>query len=123
MFKKKKYVYGDLIKQFKPTLRGLLFEVLKEKLFSLRRKKQAIYNEGSVFIPETDKFNYLPLKYIALIQDGVVVEMVRVHVDAANILTSKKTKFVEFDPKETIVKKGMSYTEKKFVEASSNEED
>lgn len=123
MFKKKKYVYGDLIKQFRPTLRSLLFEILQEKLFNLRRKKQTIYNEGSVFIPETDKFSYLPLKYIALIQDGVVVELIRVHVDAANILTSKKTKFIEFDPKETVVKKGMSYADKKFIESSDNEKD
>ena len=122
MFKKKKYVYGDLIKQFRPTLRGLLFEILQEKLFNLRRKKQTIYNEGSVFIPETDRFSYLPLRYIALIQNGLVVEMIRVHVDAANILTSKKTKFVEFDPKETVVKKGMSYLDKKFVESDANEE-
>lgn len=123
MLKKKKYIYGDLIKAYRPTLRSLLFDVLQEKLFSLRRKKQSIYNQGSVFIPETDKFSYLPLKYIALIQDGKVVEMIRVHVDAANLLTSKKTKFVEFDPKETIVKKGMSYVEKKFVESATDEED
>jgi hypothetical protein len=123
MFKKKKYVYGDLIKQFRPTLRGLLFEILQEKLFNLRRKKQTIYNEGSVFIPETDRFSYLPLRYIALIQNGVVVEMIRVHVDAANILTSKKTKFVEFDPKETVVKKGMSYLDKNFVESGTSEKD
>jgi hypothetical protein len=123
MFKKKKYVYGDLIKQFRPTLRGLLFEILQEKLFNLRRKKQTIYNEGSVFIPETDRFSYLPLRYIALIQNGVVVEMIRVHVDAANILTSKKTKFVEFDPKETVVKKGMSYLDKNFVESDTSEKD
>jgi hypothetical protein len=123
MFKKKKYVYGDLIKQFRPTLRGLLFEILQEKLFNLRRKKQTIYNEGSVFIPETDRFSYLPLRYIALIQNGVVVEMIRVHVDAASILTSKKTKFVEFDPKETVVKKGMSYLDKNFVESDTSEKD
>lgn len=123
MFKKKKYVYGDLIKQHRPTLHSLLFQILQEKLFNIRRKKQTIYNEGSIFIPETDRFSYLPLRYIALIQNGVVVEMIRVHVDAASILTSKKTKFVEFDPKETVVKKGMSYLDKNFVESDTSEKD
>jgi hypothetical protein len=116
LFKKKKQIYGDLIKEFKPTIRKLLIELLRQKLFDLKRSKQSIYNQGSVFIPETDKFSYLPLTYLALVQDEVVVEMVRVNIDAAKILASKKTKFVEFDPKETIVKKGSKYVNKTFSE-------
>lgn len=115
-FKKKKQIYGDLIKEFRPTIRGLLIELLRQKLFNLKRTKQDIYNPGSVFIPETDKFSYLPLTYLALVQDGVVVEMIRVNIDATKVLTSKKTKFVEFDPKETIVKKGYKYMNKTFSE-------
>lgn len=115
-FKKKKQIYGDLIKEFRPTIRGLLLELLKQKLFDLKRTKQDIYNPGSVFIPETDRFSHLPLTYLALVQDETVVEIIRVNVDAAKILTSRKTKFVEFDPVETLVKKGLKYVNKTFSE-------
>lgn len=120
-FKKKKQIYGDLIKEFRPTLRGLLLEILKQKLINLRRTKEGIYNPGSVFIPETDKFSYLPLTYIALIQDETVVEIIRVNVDAAKILTSRKTKFVAFDPREVVVKKGLKYVNKTFSEGPDDD--
>lgn len=120
-FKKKKQIYGDLIKEFRPTIRGLLLEILRQKLFNMKRTKQDIYNPGSVFIPETDKFSYLPLEYLALVQDGVVVELIRVNIDAAAILKSKKTKFVDFDPKETIVKKGFKYENKTFSEGQDDD--
>jgi hypothetical protein len=120
-FKKKKQIYGDLIKEFKPTIRGLLLQILREKLFNLKRTKQDVYNPGSVFIPETDKFSYLPLTYMALVQDNTVVELIRVNIDAAKILTSKKTKFVEFDPKEIMVKKGMTYLDKAFIESQEDD--
>jgi hypothetical protein len=120
-FKKKKQIYGDLIKEFKPTIRGLLLQILREKLFNLKRTKQDVYNPGSVFIPETDKFSYLPLTYMALVQDNTVVELIRVNIDAAKILTSKKTRFVEFDPKEVVVKKGMTYLHKAFIESQEDD--
>jgi len=120
-FKKKKQIYGDLIKEFKPTIRGLLIQLLREKLFDLKRTKQVIYNPGSVFIPETDKFSYLPLTYLALVQNGVVVELIRVNIEASKILTAKNTKFVEFDPKEIVVKKGSKYVNKKFSEGQEDD--
>lgn len=121
LFKKKKQIYGDLIKEFRPTIRGLLIELLRQKLFNLKRAKQTVYNPGSVFIPETDKFSYLPLTYLALVQDETVVEIIRVNIEASKILTSKKTKFVEFDPKETVVKKGLKYVNKAFSEGHDSD--
>lgn len=121
--RKEKKVYGDVIKDFRPTIRSLIFQILEHKLFSLRRAKQSIYHEGSVFIPETDRLKTFPLKYIALVKDGVVEEMIRVNEDAAGVLLSKKTKMVEFDPKRTIVKKGMAYVNKEFVEKSNNDKE
>jgi hypothetical protein len=115
---KKKYVYGDLIREFKPTIRTLLIQILQEKLFALKRSKQTIYNEGSVFIPQTDKFAHLPLTYMALVQEDVVVEMIRVNIESSQVLSSKGTEFVEFDPKEVIVKKGMRYANGTFTESS-----
>jgi hypothetical protein len=118
---RKKYVYGDLIREFKPTIRVLLLQILQQKLFDMKRNKQSIYNEGAKFVPQTDKFAYLPLTYMALIQDGVVVEMIRVNVDSAEVLSSKKTKFIEFDPKVTVVKKGMLYVNSEFTENNTDE--
>jgi hypothetical protein len=119
--KKEKKIYGDAIKDFRPTIRTLIVQILEQKLFNLRRKKQSIYNEGAVFRPEADRLRFMPLRYIALVNDGVVVEMIRVNEEAAEILLSKKTKMIEFDPKQTIVKKGMSYSNKKFTEEVKND--
>lgn len=120
--RKEKRIYGDALKDFRPTIRTLIFQILQQKLFNLRRKKQSIYNEGSIFTPEPDRLKHMPLKYIALVRDGVVVEMIRVNQDAAATLLSKKTKMIEFDPRASIVKKGMKYVGKKFVEDTSNNE-
>lgn len=121
MFKKKKYVYGDLIREFKPTIRTLLIQILQQKLFDLKRSKQSIYNQGSVFIPQTDKFSHLPLVYMALVKNEVVVEMIRVNEDSSKILASRGVKFIEFDPKSTIVKKGMIYKNNSFTEDPGHE--
>ena len=83
--------------------------------------KQSIYNKGAVFVPEEDKLKNLPLKYIALVNDGTVLEMIRVNEDSAKILLSRKTKLIEFDPKSTMVKKGMLYSDKEFKENLQND--
>ena len=114
--RKEKKVYGDALRDFRPTIKTLVLQILEQTLFNLRRKKQSIYNEGSVFTPEPDRLKHMPLKYIALVNEGVVVEMIRVNQEAAAILLSKKTKMIEFDPRESIVKKGMKYAGKKFIE-------
>lgn len=119
--RKEKKVYGDALKDFRPTIRTLIVQILEEKLFSMRRQKQSIYNEGSKFIPETDRLQFMPLKYIALVNDGKVVEMIRVNPEAAKPLLDKKTKFIEFDPTKVMVKKGMSYIGKKFVNEVTND--
>lgn len=122
LFKKRTQVYGDLIKEFKPTIRSLLIQILRQKLYDMRRTKQSIYNEGSVFIPQTDKFSYLPLIYMALVQDDTVVEMIRVNVETSKLLAARKTKFIQFDPRSVVVKKGMKYQDKAFVEVQPDDQ-
>jgi hypothetical protein len=51
------------------------------------------------------------------------MEMIRVNEEAAEILLSKKTKMIEFDPKKTIVKKGMNYSNRKFAEKVENDKE
>ena len=112
--RREKRVYGEVLKDFRPTIRTLLLQILEQKLFNLRRTKQSVYNKGSVFVPETDRLKNLPLTYIAVVNDGTVVETIRVNAEAAEHLLSKKTVLVKFDPKTTIVQKGMQYSGKKF---------
>lgn len=116
MAKKKQNIYGDIVKDFRPTIRSLVIQILQQKLFDLKRGKDSMYNKGAVFVPEGDKLKSLPLKYIALIKDGIVVEMIRINEEAAKIILSRKTKLVEFDPTITMVKKGMEYVNKEFKE-------
>jgi hypothetical protein len=121
--KKEKKVYGDALRDFRPTIRTLVLQILEHKLFNLRRKKQSIYNPGASFTLQPDKLKHMPLRYIALVNNGTVVEMIRINEEAAELLLSKKTKMLEFDPKTTIVKKGMKYVGKKFVEVEDTPDD
>lgn len=114
--KKEKEAYGELLYQYKPTVRSFLISILKEKFYSLTRTKEAFYVDSATFVPKEDEIGKLPLKYLAVVSGSEVVEMIRLNEDTAKLMLSKKTKLVEFDPRTTIVKKGMSYTDNKFVE-------
>jgi len=111
----KKVIYEDLLNEYRPTIRSLLLEILKIKLFKLQKGKETIIREGASFIPEEDRLRTLPLKYIAIIDSNKnVVEMIRINEETAKLLLNKKNKLIVFDPKTTIVKKGMSYEDNKF---------
>lgn len=118
--KKELRIYGELAYEHKPGIRVLLLAILQEKLFNLKRRKESFYKDDAAFVPKQDLINQLPLKYMAVVSGQDVVEMIRVNEDTADILLSKKTKLVEFDPTTTIVKKGMQYVDKKFVDNKKN---
>jgi hypothetical protein len=65
----------------------------------------------------------MPLKYIALVSDGKVVEMIRVNEEASKTILAKKTKMVEFDPSLTMVKKGMIYKNNTFTESEVDDKE
>lgn len=121
--KKELKLYGDLVYEHKPGIRVLLIAILQEKLFSLKRKKQSFYKDDAAFVPKQDIINQLPLKYMAVVSGQEVVEMIRINEETADILLSKKTKLVEFDPTTTIVKKGMLYVNKEFIDNKETNED
>jgi len=114
--KKEREAYGDLIYQHKPTIRALLIGILQEKFFNLKTAKEAFYVDTATFVPKEDIIGQLPLKYIAVVHNNEVAEMIRLNEDTAKLILSKKTKLVEFDPTTTIVKKGMLYSDKMFLE-------
>jgi hypothetical protein len=114
MAKKRKEIYGDLIYQYKPTIRSLLLEILQEKLVSIRRAKETPIREGAIFTPRADALGHLPLRYLALVERGRVVEMIRINEHTADWLLSEEVKLVPFDPKDVVVQKGMTYEDSKF---------
>ncbi len=119
--KSKRVIYEQLLNQYRPTIRSTLLEILRIKLFNLQKGKQPIIKDGATFVPEEDKLKDLPLRYIALIENDTVVEMIRINEQTAGMLLNKKVKLVEFDPKKDIVKKGIKYIDKQFVLGRKNE--
>jgi hypothetical protein len=118
--KKELNIYGDLVYEHRPGIRVLLIAILQEKLFNLKRQKQSFYKDDAAFVPKQDLISQLPLKYMAVVSNQEVVEMIRINEQTADILLSKKTKLVEFDPTTTIVKKGMQYIDKTFIDSKTN---
>ena len=121
--KSKREVYEDLLAQYRPTIRSLILEILRIKLFHLQKGKQPVIPPGAMWVPEEDRLKHLPLKYIALVdRDGIVVEVIRINEESADQLLSKSVKLIHFDPKSEIVKKGMWYNKKKFYPKGPHEE-
>lgn len=124
MKKRDLQIYGDLIYEYKPTIRSLLMEMLQQKLFNMRVQKEDPSVPGAVFRPQQDELRNLPLKYLAIVENSSVVEMIRINENTAGWLLKDGVSLVEFDPKEVVVNKGMTYDGKGFVfEADVKKED
>lgn len=122
-FKKEYKIYGDLLFQHKPTIRSLIMHILYNKFINNERAKLPVYRENAMFKDPNASLDAIPTKYIALVQDGTVKELIRLHEESANILLSKKTKLVEFSPQIDKVKKGMKHADGKFYNEDPNEKD
>lgn len=120
--KKDLELYGPMINDHLPSIRKMAILFLQEKLFEIKRTKESVYKEGAVFVPEDDRLRHLPLKYIAVIQDGTVKEMIRVNEETAEILLSNNIELHSFDPKETIVRKNMLFKNGEYYFGDNNEE-
>lgn len=122
--KSKKEIYEDLLAEHRPTIRGIILEILRVKLFNLQKGKHPVIPPGAKWVPEEDRLKDLPLKYIALVnKDSIVVEVIRINEETAAQLLSKSVKLVSFDPKAEIVKKGMWYNKKKFYSKELDEKE
>jgi catabolite regulation protein CreA len=74
-----------------------------------------------MFIDPDKKSDEIVTKYIALVLEGTVKELIRLNEDSANILLSKKTKLIEFDPEKQKVTKGMVYKNGIFEKEETDE--
>jgi hypothetical protein len=122
-FKKEYKIYGDLLFEHKPTIRSLLLHVLYNNFIKRERAKLPVYRENASFQDPSRNLDSIPTKYVAMVSEGKVEELIRLHENAATILLSKNTKLVEFDPENIEVRKGMKYKNGKFLVDTQNEKD
>jgi hypothetical protein len=120
-FKKEYKIYGDMLFQHKPTIRSLLLYMFYSKFIKRERTKLPVYREDAEFKDPDKILEGIDTKYIALVSENSVKELIRLQSFAADILIDKKTKLIEFDPQKTTVKKGMIYKNNKFVDGEPNE--
>jgi hypothetical protein len=120
-FKKEYKIYGDLLFEHKPTIRSLILHILYNKFINKERAKLSVYRENAEFRDPNKTLEGMETKYIALVSDEKVKELIRLQKAAADILLEKKTKLVEFNPETTKVKKGTVYRNGRFLEEATDE--
>lgn len=118
---KGRMIYGDLLGQYRPTIRSLIFNILYAKFLEIGRAKEPFQPEDAKFRLPEESMPYADLEYFAVVKNGKVVEMIRVNEQTGKILSGRGVKFVHFDPKDIKVKKGMKFVDGKF-EDENNEE-
>jgi hypothetical protein len=104
-------IYGDLINEYRPSIKYLIFQIIYKKFLEKNRGKESIYADDLKFripLDETAKFN---VRYIAVIKNEEVIEMIRVNEETARLLISDGIKLIGFDPQEVCVTKGMKELE------------
>jgi hypothetical protein len=117
LFKKKKSqeIYGDFLYEYRPTVSSLLKQYLEAKIAKERLVKESPKRDGAIFRPHEDILKSLPLKYIAVVKDNTVVEMIRVNEQTADILLDPSVSLVGFNPEEVVVQIGMICVDGNFV--------
>ncbi len=118
---KNRMMYGDLINEFRPTIRSLIYNILYAKFLELRKAKEPFQPENARFQLSKESMPYANIKYLAVVKRKKVVEMIRVNEDTAKLLEGGSVKFVPFDPQEIKVKKGMNFVDNQFQEPNNEE--
>lgn len=108
---KQQQIYGSELFQHKPTLRFLIWHYFYNKFINLERHKQSIYRQDAKFIDPEMILADINTKFLAVIKDDEVVEILRMQESAANKLIDSD-KLLEFDPSKKIIKIGMKIDEK-----------
>ncbi len=125
--KKEIRLYGDLVHQHKISFKTIIFELLIGLLNKRHGVKDSVYEDGETFSPSVDHLRELPLKYLAVVNNKNVLEMIRLDENTAKYIQKRGSKLIEFDPTTTLVKKGMMYMDEKFINkeetSEKNEED
>lgn len=115
-------MYGDLVNEFRPTFKSLIYNILYAKFLELRKAKEPFQPQNARFQLPTESLAYTNIKYLAVVKRGKVVEMIRVNEETAKLLENGSIKFVRFDPQEIKVKKGMTFKDNQFGDASDEKD-
>lgn len=121
--KKEIRLYGDLAYQHKITFKTMLWELLLGYFRRKHNAKESIYEDGASFPPPVDHLRELPLKYLAVVNNKKVLELIRLDENTAEFIQKRGSKLVPFDPRVDVVKKGMKYIDDKFVEDTRGNHD
>lgn len=108
-------LYGDLVYQHRLSFKTILFQILIGYLNKKRGVKESVYDEELKFSPSVDHLRELPLKYLAIVNNKKVLELIRLDENTAKYMQKRGSSLVEFDPYEVIVQKGMKYIDGKFL--------
>lgn len=114
-------IYGDLIYKHRPSIRSMIIELLYTKIMDKKMEKKVVYRPGSSF--EALKEQQYKTRSIAIVsKDNVVVEILKINELAADFLLNPENKFVEFNPEEVLVKRGLEYNGEGFKEPGHEED-
>lgn len=114
-------LYGDLIYQYRPTIRTLIANFLMQKLKkdSKFRKPVDIGNKKLEDIlaesKEAEAVQQVMPNYFALVVDDTVEELIVVNDYIASLLSNENAQIVPFDYSETPVSIGDKYIDNAFV--------
>ncbi len=112
-------IYGDIVYNHKLSIRTIIREFFLRIFAKRYRVKETIYHEQAMFPSIVESSD---IRYIAIVNDGVVEEMIRLKKPVAEILLKSKSKLIPYNPQEVIVKKGMLYKNKAFIKNIKEEE-
>ena len=119
--KKEIRLYGDLVNHHRLSFKTIFLQLLLGYFNKKRGVKETMYQSGAAFPPPVDHLRELPLKYLAVVNNKTVLELIRLDERTAEHIQKRGSKLVPFEPTEQIVKKGMKYIDSKFVEEDSVE--
>ncbi len=119
-------LYGDLIKHYRPSFKSMIINSLVS-YFTRKNMHKASPNKDGISIAK-EKAPDGPLNpemysNFALVNNGIVEQVIIVNSEIANLLKSKKTQIVHFEKTDKVFR-GTQYINGKFTnEEIKSEED
>lgn len=118
--KKELKIYGDLLYQHKPTIRAILLRILIDYFAKKNRRRKSVYIDDIPLEEKIKEDKILAEKpeyanYFAIVNDGMVKEIIIVNPEIAELFMQKSTKIVGFNNNEQPVKKGTKFLKGTFI--------
>lgn len=123
-------LYGDLVHQYRPTIKSLIVMFLMNKIAKKNRYRENVSNGDIVLPEESNTYNQdqTPASeganHFALILDDAVEEIIVVNPFIASLLSNESLVIAPFDPIDQQVTYGTKFIDGNFIieDGNSNEE-